>query len=442
MSSADRFKTLLELESRAMAADDVPALRFTIVNASFALCAYRQAVMFESAGGKLRLVAASGLASVAEDSPFTVWVSQFVRRLPADAQPVRLAYADAAEEDQVGWAEWLPEHLLWAPLADLSGGVHGHVLYAAERPWSDQSVALLQRLHQVHALCLARLRAQGSRRWLRRLSLGLRGRLAVVSLLFVLACVFVPVRMSALAPAEVSALTAVAITAAQDGVVATVDVLPNSRVSAGDVLFRLDDSNQQSRLAIARQALEVARADEHVAQQRAFGEQQSRAELAALAGRVREREIELAAVQAQLERLEVRAPSPGVVVFTDPNDWIGRPVQTGERVMQLAQPEDAGLLIWLPVADAINLNAGAAVRLFLHTDPLNPQNARLFEASYQVVINPEGLASYRLRARFDQDAALPRIGLRGTARIAGEQVSLGYYLFRRPIAAVRAWTGW
>ncbi len=441
MTSAALLKTLLELESRALAAEDLAALRFTIVNESHALCAYRQAAMFESVGGRLKMMAASGLASVAEDSPFTVWVSQFVRRLPA-GETQRLDYADAAEQDQVGWAEWLPEHLLWVPLADASGEAHAYVLYAAESAWSDQSVALLQRLHQIYVLCLTRLRVQRNRRLFQRLAASLRGRFALMVALTVIVCVFVPVRMSVLAPAEVSALSAVAITAAQDGVVASVDVLPNSRVSAGEVLFRLDDSNLRSRLEIARQSLEVARADANVAQQRAFGDLQSRAELAALEGRVREREAELAAVQAQLERVEAKAPGSGVAIFTDPNDWTGKPVQTGERVMQLAQPEDAGLLIWLPVADAINLEEGALVQLFLHTDPLNPRSASLFEASYQVVLSPEGLASYRLRARFDEGESLPRIGLRGTARISGEQVSLGYYLFRRPIAAVREWTGW
>ena len=35
-----------------------------------------------------------------------------------------------------------------------------------------------------------------------------------------------------------------------------------------------------------------------------------------------------------------------------------------------------------------------------------------------------------------------RIGLRGTAKIYGERVLLGYYLLRRPLATVREWTGW
>ena len=38
--------------------------------------------------------------------------------------------------------------------------------------------------------------------------------------------------------------------------------------------------------------------------------------------------------------------------------------------------------------------------------------------------------------------ATVRIGLRGTAKIYGDRVLLGYYLFRRPLATLRGWTGW
>ena len=55
--------------------------------------------------------------------------------------------------------------------------------------------------------------------------------------------------------------------------------------------------------------------------------------------------------------------------------------------------------------------------------------------------SPEGVSAYRLRGQFDPGTVVPRIGLRGTARITGEKAALGYYLFRRPIAAVREWTG-
>ena len=246
-----------------------------------------------------------------------------------------------------------------------------------------------------------------------------------IALVAVSLSMLMPVRLSVLAPAEVIALNATAVTAPQDGVVGSFAVAPNARVKAGDLLFSLDDSPLLNRQQVALKSLEVAKADAHIAQQRAFDDNKSKAEVAVALGRVREKEAELASVNTQASRVEIRAERDGVVIFADANDWLGRPVQTGERVMQLAQPEDGGILVWLSVADAINLELDAPVRLFLHTEPLSPRVGQLIEASYQASLSPEGVASYRLRAAFDEGTELPRIGLRGTARISGDWVMLG-----------------
>jgi len=440
MNEAADLDLLLQIETRAMTAADVPALRFTMVNETHALVPYRQAALFEVSGDRMKLVSASGLVSVAEDSPFAVWVSQFARRLPQDGHIHRIDHADAAEIDQPGWAEWLPEHLLVVPLKSRRGDMAGMMLYARESPWTDRDLALLDRLHLSYGHCLAALQNGRERGWT-RMSRWLKGRRRNLVLAALILSMFIPVRLSVLAPAEVIALSAVAVAAPQDGVIGAFGVAPNSRVRPGDLLFALDDSVIQNRREVALKALEVARVDAHIAQQRSFDDIRGRADLAMLMGRVREKEAELAAMDVLTQRVEVRADREGVAIFADVNDWLGRPVQTGERVMQLAQPEDAGVLVWLAVADAINLEPGAPVQLFLHTDPLRPRSGELVEASYQATPSPDDVASYRLRARFVEGENLPRIGLRGTARISGEWVTLGYYLFRRPIAAVREWTG-
>ena len=147
-------------------------------------------------------------------------------------------------------------------------------------------------------------------------------------------------------------------------------------------------------------------------------------------------------MQAQLARIDVVAPHAGVAVFGDPDDWLGRPVSTGERIMLLANPDKPGVLIHLSVADAMALEVGAPVKLFLTILPLSPMDAKVTETSYQAVLSPEGVASYRLRATFDDADSRARIGLRGTAKVYGGWVCLGYYLLRRPLATLREWSGW
>jgi hypothetical protein len=430
---------LLHLEQRAQASTTVAALGFVMANETQALADYRQALVFDvAADGKYRLMTASGLASVAENSPFVVWLTRFSRTFPTSAGCHRLEFSAAPAEFSEGWEEWLPDHLLVSPLHGPGAQLLGAVVYAREAPWTAQDIAVLERLHAGYGYCFAAISARKRPGVAARL---LQRRFAPWLALAALVALLLPVRLSALASAEVIALNAVAVAAPLDGVVRAVHVSPNAAVKTGELLFSLDDTALSSRKAVAQKALLIARSEALTAEQRAFDDTKSKGQLAAAVGQVREKEAELAAVEAMLKRVEVRAERDGVAIFADPNDWLGRPVQTGERVMQIADPGDAGVLIWLPVADALNLEKDAPIRLFLHTRPLSPLTARLLQTSYQAVLSPDGISAYRLRGQFETGVIKPRIGLRGTARISGEWSVLGYYLLRRPIAAVREWTG-
>ena len=444
MCSSDLLTTLdamLHLEQRAFEADSPSALGFTVVNEALALVPYRQAAFFtRTLSGKLKLTTASGLVSVAEDSPYAIWLGKFVQSFESAKGCRRFDFSDAPAEFVDGWEEWLPEHLLLASLFDPSGADLGLVLYARETPWTDREMESLARVHQAYGYCLGALN-RVPRRFGSSVRSVFRGRRAKWLAFAVVAALFIPVRLSALAPAEVIALSAMAVASPQDGVVSAFFVQPNAPVKTGDKLFSLDDSALASKREVARRSVSVARADLLVAQQRAFDDLKSKGELASATGRVDEKEAELSLVESSLNRVIVQAERDGVAVYGDPNDWLGKPVQTGERVMQLADPRDAGVLVWLPVGDALNLEPGAPIRLFLHTKPLDPLPAILLQTSYQAVLSPEGVSAYRLRGQFDAGADSARIGLRGTARVSGDWAILGYYLFRRPIAALREWTG-
>lgn len=60
--------------------------------------------------------------------------------------------------------------------------------------------------------------------------------------------------------------------------------------------------------------------------------------------------------------------------------------------------------------------------------------------AHSPVERPDGSFAYRLRATLDGNTD-HRVGLKGTARIAGGKVPLIYWALRRPWAAARAWLG-
>ena len=437
-------QAFIHLVMRAISAVKSADLQFIITNETIQLANYRQAAFFESsAQQKPVLTTASGLVSVAENSPYSVWLNRFAKTFPIAAGCHQINFSDTLEEYVNGWQEWLPEHLLVIPLLH-DNKLLGQVMYARELPWTENEINQLGFLHGAYSYCMAAL--NGTKLSFTKAVIKLFNRKAflIAGLIFA-SLMFIPVRLSTLAPAEVIALNAFSVAAPQDGVIRTFAVQPNAYVKKNDVLFTLDDTSITNRYEVAVKALAITKSDVLVAEQRAFDDLRVESELAGATGRMREKEAELGAVQALMERLEIRATREGIAIFSDANDWIGRPVQTGERVMQIADPKEAGLLMWLPVKDALNIEAGAPMKMFLHTQPLSPIMAKLQQTSYQATLSPENVSSYRLKGVFDlsQNAlqTLPRIGLRGTARISGEWSVLGYYLFRRPISATREWLG-
>jgi len=440
-------------EQRCRAARSIEALAFTISNETHQVVPYRQAQVWRAGLAAPDLLAVSGLALLPEDSPFTVWLRRLVAalwpRLEHEPLLIDLAAIDAAEAatsaallapDMVaGWQEWWPAHLVAIPLA-IDGKLLGAVLLCLDTAPDVAELAILARLQATWSYCAwALTRASGRGFGLRRPTGRNRwGWFAVIA-----AFLLLPVRQTALAPAEIVALKAMAIAAPIEGVIKVFHVHPNQKVKAGQLLFSLDDTTLRNRREVSARALEVAAAELLSAQQKAFDDNKARGDVATLQSRIAERRAELRAVEEQLGRIDVSAPRDGIAVFGDINDWQGRPVAIGERVMQVADPKDTGVLVYLPVADAIATDEGERMRVFLHVAPLSPLESRLSETSYQAVLSPDGIASYRIRGTLDASEAegIARIGLKGTAKVYGSYVALIYYVMRRPLAALRQVSG-
>jgi len=138
----------------------------------------------------------------------------------------------------------------------------------------------------------------------------------------------------------------------------------------------------------------------------------------------------------------VLALRDGIAVFADKRELTGKPVAVGERLIEIADPGRIELRIELPVADAIALADGARVSAFLDSDPIRPYAATIERSDYKARPGEGDVAVFRIVASIEAgDRELPRLGVRGTAQIYGSDVPLAFYLFRRPIAHFRQWTG-
>ncbi|CZY22537.1 efflux RND transporter periplasmic adaptor subunit [Enterobacter hormaechei] len=442
-----------QLAARIESITEKTELGFAICNETRQAVPYRQAALLTlSPANRAHLVAHSGLSDVDRNTPYALWLGEVSRHiagkcraLPSAARILHLT-PDLLSETLAGaWSEWLPEHVWVLPLAGADNAIHALLFIGRDDPWPgtltpEMPEFTLLQLSGLYGYAWWALTARPSA--FRRFWQKNAGRRLGYALLLLLVIFLIPVREYTLVPAEIISMETETIAAPDSGVIKRMMVLPNMPVEKGQVLAMLDDTTLNNRLAVARAEMNTASVTLHQTSQQAIEDQQAKSELAMAEGKWREKRVEVESLARDLEKLTIRAPRAGVFIYSDPDDWVGRPVQTGERLGLLADPDKLGVRGWAPVSESTNLTPGAPMTVFLKVAPLKSFTARLDYAGYQSVEAPNGVASYLLRGSLTGKADIARIGLQGTARVTGDWSLLGYLMLRRPIATLRAWSGW
>jgi len=428
-----RVGELVQLSARALhAAGD--ELAFIIANETNHVVSYDQAVLWDARSN--RIVALSGVERVSEAAPYVIALNRLHRLIVASGKRDEPHVPDP---DLVTRAAFdadarLAPQVLWWPIR-LKGRTVAALLLARRAPWTDAEAPLLDALGGAYAAGWALTRT----RW-RPLSFegGRTARYAAAVLVAAaaIAVAFVPVRTSAIAPAEVVARAPAFVRAPFAGVVDSIEVAPNSIVRAGQVLVRLDRRELDAALRVAAKAIEVASAQYRQATQEGIGDPRARDQLAVLRGRLEEANADYDYRRTQLERADIPSPAAGVAVFNDAAEWIGRPVETGERIMQISPPASSRIEIELPVAEATVFAPGAEVLFFNNVDPDRPVGGQVTFMSYATSLSPTGVLVYTVRADLDDGTEL-RLGLKGSAKVFGPPRPLVLQLLRRPLAWVR-----
>lgn len=457
-SQLHRLSTLLDLSRRARLAKSPRELGFLVSNESNRLATYRQSVLWLADEGVYTL---SGVVQPEANAPYVLWVERVCRHLAeADhAETVDFTADDLPDELMADWAEWWPSHALWLPMphgqtpapAGETAGRPAGLLLLREGPWEADIQAWLREWantwwHAFHALHhprvrtlragWARLKAHLSRKpkipWWKQNKVRWAAGALIVALF--------PVRLTVLAPGELVPSNPVVVRAPLDGVVDSFMVQPNQVVTKDQPLFGFDEALIKSHLEVAAQSLATAETEYRQTTQQALADAKFRSQLAMLTGKIEEKRAEVDFLAEQLKRSKVLAPQGGVALFDDPSEWIGRPVNIGERIMRIASPAETEVEAWLPLADAINLPPGASATLYLNASPLSPVSAKVRYMAHDAVERPDGVYAYRVRAKLDS-ATSHRVGLKGTAKLHGRWVPLSYWILRRPLASIRSALG-
>ncbi len=437
------LSTLIQLEKRIRQTQTLAEFAFAAVNETLRLIRYRQGILWEmKLTGKPGIEAVSGVDKPEKNAPFIVYLYDLIEKTltTSDSRKIiSLKKEDIDKRFQDGWQEWGIGVLLWCPLISPAGEIQGGLVFIRAEAWNEAEIALAERLSEAYAYTWDALR-QRKQPWYSQLGKG-KKTLRLWGLFFFVLFMILPIRLSVLAPVEIVPYNDIIVSSPIDGVIRRFFISPNDAVKKGQSLFRLDDTAIRNEYEVSKKSMSVAQTEHLRAVNKAFADEKSRESVMLLEAQIREKTAEVNYMAELLERCEVRAETDGLAVFGDVNDWLGKPVVVGEKIMSIANPKSIEAEIRLPVGDAINLEEGAEVLVFLNVEPDRPLTAKLRRAAYEAQLTPEGSLAFRLKASLISKDRLPRIGLRGTAKIYGKQVLMFYYLLRRPLATFRQYMG-
>ena len=434
-SQADPLVVLIDLEKRVRSVLTLDELYFVFVNETHGLVPYRQAILFGRDGAPLTV---SGVADLEHGSPFAHWLKKFISPLVREMDHAcQITSEDVDPSGAPDWASWLPTYGLLQPLTSPAGDRLGSLFLVGDRIWNEDEQSMLDVLAGAYSHAWMALgRPHKRRAWH-----GTKGVVKALVLTVALGVLALPVPLTVLAPAEIIAVSPAIIRIPVEGVIETVLVEPNQEVATGDMLFRMDAASERNEFAVAQKIHGSLKAQHAQLSRRALSDPRSKRHLAETVGRIKEQETRILYLEQLIKRMDVFAPTRGSVIIDDPSSWEGRPVSLGEKIMSLADQKMVEVEAWLSVEDAIDLPLGSPVRIYLNSDPLTPVDAVLRTFSYEAQPRPSGVYAHRIRGEILDKDRLPRLGLRGTARLEGETVWLAYWMLRRPIAALRQFAG-
>ncbi len=449
-TTASPLQVLIAIEGEALSAKDRLSLKHIAVNRPRSLIKTGHIIWVSRRGHKIDLDAISSQAQIDKTTPFAQWMTaELTSRARKSVLDKDSSWKFQSNRKDDAFA-YPFTHAYYAPFSPDPKA--GGLLFTRDTDFKESELPQIKRISQIFGVSAA---AMGRKK---RARMSIKKRSYFLGTVLILGLIsLIPVSMTTLAPAEVVAEAPYVITAPIDGVVESILVPPNTEVSIDTPLLRLVDTTYKNEYILAKQEQAVADAKLRQASLTSFIDNTAKRDVA-----VAQAEKSMAGARKnyardRLSKTVVNAPKAGLAIYSDPTDWAGRPVATGEAIIKIADPARVLLRIDAPLAIGETLKNGARVRMFMDSDPLNPIEAEITSASYYAQATPDGHMAYEAFAALkisnlsapltsDNDLPLssfdlPRIGTRGVAKIYGGTAPLGFWLLRRPITLARQFLG-
>lgn len=266
-------------------------------------------------------------------------------------------------------------------------------------------------------------------------------RLWPILLLILLAFFLIRVPLRVVAPCEVVPKEPFVVTAPLEGVIEKIEVDTGDTVQENDVLAQYEIKSVRHDLSIAEKELETATAEYDRQSTLALDDPKAQTELAISKFKLEKAQLMLEYAKYKASRLQIKAPNEGIVMINNPEDWQGKPVKIGEKILTIGNPKDTRIHMWIPESDNVTIDYETPIKVLLSIYPLSSYKAKIVYIASESSLSDKQIVSFESEADWVEVPPDVKIGLRGTAVLYGEDVSLFYYIFRKPWNTIRTFIG-
>jgi hypothetical protein len=370
--------TLLVLDDEIKRLSNIREFGFFSTNETHRLISYHTAYLWEKKELLgVHLVAQSGTAEFDPHTSINLWLKEKIQILLSSEDAAKthaLKASDIETNFENDWPESLPQNFLWCPFTKKQQEPTGGLIFFREEPFTEAEIKMLRWLISSYQYTWNILiKPKAIDRWQIFKTKPYFTTLIIVFICFLL----FPVRLS---------------------------VIGNGIVVAKDPAL-INDEQKLTQVPLLEAQLAIDRA-------------------------------QLDYTKDLLNKTEIRSPIDGIVIFDSTEDWIGQPVQTGERILSVADIHKLKLRISLPVTERITLKVDDPGDFFM-SGQLSKIPVKIATLGYNAKLTPNKILSYEMEANFVNPDDLPQIGSQGTVKLYGRRVPLFYYLIRRPLQATR-----
>ena len=230
--------------------------------------------------------------------------------------------------------------------------------------------------------------------------------------LALLILIFLPLPDQVGASARVEGAQQRVLVAPTDGFIKATHAHPGDKVKAGQVLADL--AEQDLKLERDKWQSQAAQQDNAYASAMTKAD---RSEAAMSLSRLEEAQAQMALIDEQLQRSQLRAPFDGILIQGDLSQSIGAPVKQGDAVMTVASTQQFRVVMDVEEQDIARIHAGQDGELRLSALPWDTVALRVVRIT-PLAQAKEGRQVFEVQADFTQ--ALPeglRPGLMGHAKV-------------------------